>query len=122
MRVRLSYTAEVDDVLEEASLLFGNLSTTIQRAIDTYNDITTNLKDDEFNPKIFHEDIDKLRQNLAKIDTRCVELEQIIAGYSDYQRAPQDFSPETLESAPTPEIIDDSSPSVVVVENDMTND
>ena len=122
MRVRLSYTAEVDDVLGEASQLFGNLSHTIQGAIETYNDIIANLKDDEFNPKTFHEDIGRFRQSLAKIDTRCLELEEIITGYSDYLRAPQEYLPETSEEPKVSEITNENSPSVAVEESEVADD
>jgi hypothetical protein len=122
MRVRLSYTSEVEEVLKEASLLFGNLSHTIEETIKTYNDITTNLKDDEFNPKTFHEDVNKFRQNLAKIDIRSLELEEIITGYSDYHRAPQEFLPETLEGPEISEMVNESSPSVAIEESEVMDD
>tara|TARA_R110000824_G_scaffold192927_4_gene375162 strand:+ start:3234 stop:3602 length:369 start_codon:yes stop_codon:yes gene_type:complete len=122
MRVRLSYTTEVEEVLKETALLFGNLSHTIEEAIKTYNDITTNLKDDEFNPKTFHEDVSKFRQNLAKIDIRSLELEEIITGYSDYHRAPQEFLPETLQEPEISEMVNESSPFVATEESEVMDD
>ena len=50
MRVKLSYTADIDEVLEEASLLLGNLATTLQESIDLYNVSVNSLKEEEFNP------------------------------------------------------------------------
>ena len=93
MRVKLSYTAEIDDVLAEAAFLLGNLADTFQESNDLYSEIITHLKDEEFNPNKFHESIDTLRQNLGKIDTRCTEIDQVVAGFGDYQRQERDFSP-----------------------------
>ena len=86
MRVKLSYTADIDEVLEEASLLLGNLATTLQESIDLYNASVNSLKEEEFNPTKFQNDVESLRKNLAKIDTRFLEVEQVVLGFGDYQR------------------------------------
>jgi hypothetical protein len=97
MRVKLSYTAEVEDVMSEASQLLGNMGSTLQETIDLFNDAVLNLQDDKFNLNKFNDSVDSLRHNLEKIDTRCMEVEQVVAGFSDYQRQ---------ERAPAPEIDD----------------
>jgi len=86
MRVKLSYTADIDEVLEEASLLLGNLATTLQESIDLYNVSVNSLKEEEFNPTKFQNNVESLRKNLAKIDTRFLEIEQVVLGFGDYQR------------------------------------
>ena len=96
MRVKLSYTAEIDDVLAEAAFLLGNLADTFQESNDLYNEIITHLKDEEFNPNKFHESVDTLRQNLGKIDTRCIEINHVVAGFGDYQRQERELSPSEL--------------------------
>jgi len=100
MRVKLSYTAEIDEVLGEASLLLGNLANTFQESIDLYNATVNNLKEEEFNGTKFQNDVDQLRQNLAKIDTRFLEIEQVVLGFGDYQRQQRLDNPEVEDSIP----------------------
>jgi len=118
MRVRLSYTAEIDEVLSEAAFLLGNLTSTFQESIKLYDEITGGLKEKEFNPNKFHENIDILRENLGKIDTRCLEIDQVIAGFQNYHRqerepAPQDMPPGEISSTPVltteNEVVDDQT-------------
>jgi len=106
MRVRLSYTAEIDEVLPEAAFLLGTLADTFEESIKLYNETITHLEDKEFNPNKFHEDIEVLRRNLGKIDTRCLEINQVIAGFGDYQRQKRETPPDDLnpvEAVPTTE-------------------
>ena len=100
MRVKLSYTADIDEVLEEASLLLGNLATTLQEGIDLYNASVNSLKEEEFNPTKFQNDVESLRKNLTKIDTRFLEVEQVVLGFGDYQR--QQRREEETEEIPEP--------------------
>jgi len=98
MRVKLSYTADIDEVLEEASLLLGNLAVTLQDSIELYNTSVNSLKEEEFNHTKFQNDVESLRKNLAKIDTRFLEVEQVVLGFGDYQR--QQGSPTETEKTP----------------------
>jgi len=116
MRVRLSYTAEVDEVLSEAAFLLGNLAGTLQDSASLYNKTITELKGGEFNPNKFQENIDTLRQNLGKVDTRCLEVEQIVIGLGEYQR--QDRTP-FIEDEHQEE---DSSPAVKTTESEGGDD
>jgi hypothetical protein len=106
MRVKLSYTAEIDEVLEEASLLLGNLATILQESIDLYNVSVNSLKEEEFNPTKFQNNVESLRKNLAKIDTRFLEVEQVVLGFGDYQRQQHTDTPEGEDTMP------EGSPSV----------
>ena len=116
MRVKLSYTADIDEVLEEASLLLGNLATTLQESIDLYNASVNSLKEEEFNPTKFQNDVESLRKNLAKIDTRFLEVEQVVLGFGDYQR-------QQRQEAETEEIAEpEGAPSVSYSEVDASND
>ena len=116
MRVRLSYTAEIDEVLSEAAFLMGNLASTFQESIKLYDETTRGLKEKEFNPNKFHENIDILRENLNKIDTRCLEVDQVVAGFQNYQRQEREPAPQ---DTPREEV---SSPSASTTENEATDD
>ena len=101
MRVKLSYTADIDEVLEEASLLLGNLATILQESIDLYNASVNSLKEEEFNPTKFQNTVESFRKNLAKIDTRFLEVEQVVLGFGDYQR--QQRTETETEETPEPQ-------------------
>tara|TARA_Y100000310_G_C20342488_1_gene650460 strand:+ start:60 stop:410 length:351 start_codon:yes stop_codon:yes gene_type:complete len=116
MRVRLSYTAEIDEVLSEAAFLLGTLADTFEESIKLYNKTVTHLKDKEFNPNKFHENMDVLRQNLGKIDTRCLEINQVITGFEDYQRQERQSSPDD------PGAVETVSPSVEAHVSETTDD
>ena len=116
MRVRLSYTAEIDEVLSEAAFLMGNLTSTFQESIKLYDEITRGLKEKEFNPNKFHENIDILRENLSKIDTRCLEVDQVVAGFQNYQRQERQPSPDD------PGTVETASPSVEAHVGETTDD
>jgi|ETNvirnome_2_130_1030620.scaffolds.fasta_scaffold08072_3 molybdopterin converting factor small subunit len=116
MRVKLSYTAEIEEVLEETSLLLGNLANTFQESIDLYNATVNNLKEEEFNGIKFQNDVDTLRKNLAKIDTRYLEIEQVVMGLEDYRRQQRADTPEVEDSMP------EGSPSVSHEETEEGDD
>ena len=116
MRVRLSYTAEIDEVLSEAAFLLGNLTNTFQESIKLYDEITKELKEKEFNPNKFHGNIDILRENLSKIDTRCLEIDQVIAGFQNYHRQGREALPQDTPPGET------SSPFVSSTEKEATDD
>ena len=103
MRVKLSYTAEIDEVLSEAAFLLGTMTNTFQESIKLYDEATRGLKEKEFNPNKFHENIDILRENLGKIDTRCLEVDQVVAGFQSYQRQEREpASQDTPAAEPSP--------------------
>ena len=116
MRVKLSYTAGIDEVLGEASLLLGNLATTFQESIDLYNATVNNLKEEEFNGTKFQNDVEELRKNLTKIDTRFLEIEQEVLGFGDYQRQQRTETPEGEDAMP------EGSPSVSQEETEEGDD
>jgi hypothetical protein len=116
MRVRLSYTAEVGEVLSEVALLLGSLAEVFQSSNSLYNEIIADLENEEFNPNKFHENIDALRQNLGKIDIRCLEVEQVVTGLGDYERRLREAALEPPNSAETP------SPAVETTESVAEDD
>ena len=93
MRVKISYTAEIDEVLSESAYLINNLSGTINETIETFNQLVANLRADEFNSTEWYAQTQTLRKNLERLDTRVVEVEQIILGLEDYERGRHTQSP-----------------------------
>ncbi len=89
MRVRLSYTVEEEDVLKEAAKIINLAAEDVQQAIELFRGIQTELvgKDDEVPnvPKSL-EMIDELRKALLAVDTRALEVAEIVTAYDDYQR------------------------------------
>ena len=84
MRVKISYSIDIDEVMEETAELFGYVSdkvTKIQAQTDTVRDL------------LFEEDVEssyqlmqKLRTTLAAADARIADLSLILEGYSNYQQ------------------------------------
>jgi hypothetical protein len=86
MQVKLSYTTAVEDVLGEAANLLGGVGPTMQEAIDLYSAAIKSLNEEEFNPNIFFEKVEKFRKNLEKVHVRAVEVVQIVDGYGEYKK------------------------------------
>ena len=116
MRVRLSYTAEIDEVLSEAAFLMGNLTNTFQESIKLYGRIIKELEEEEFNPNKFHGNIDILRENLSKIDTRCLEIDQVVAGLQNYHRQERETPADDTGTEPA------AAPSVSTTEKEVADD
>tara|TARA_R110000824_G_scaffold111463_2_gene259904 strand:+ start:559 stop:990 length:432 start_codon:yes stop_codon:yes gene_type:complete len=103
MRVKLSYTAEVDEVLQESAYMLKNLSETINNTINNYNELLKILGEEEtFNSTTFFKKLDDIRHALGRLDYRLVEVSQIVSGYESYaaerrQKALEDDSPSDSE-------------------------
>ena len=80
MKVRLSYTVDADNVLEEAAKLLGNDAPTLQGIIDSFNEIVILLKDekDKFSIKKYTDETEKLRGLLATLDLKVMEVTHIV--------------------------------------------
>ena len=86
MRVKLSYTAEIEEVLPEAAYMLKNLGETINTTIKDYNELLTVLGEEEsFNATQFFKTLDDVRQSLGRIDYRLVEVSEIVTGYEQYK-------------------------------------
>jgi len=88
MRVKLSYTVEVEDTLKESSKLLSLKTESLQDVINLFNELVemlamTNLP---VNITTYHEKMDKLRTQLAELDGRCEEITQIVEGYEQYRQ------------------------------------
>jgi hypothetical protein len=109
MRVKLSYTAEIEEVLPEASYLLKNLSDSINEMIKNYNSLLEILADEEeFNNNGFFTTVDEVRQAIGRIDLRLIEVQEIVSGYQGYldarHRARVEESLTDPSAAPDPPI------------------
>ena len=109
MRVKLSYTAQVEEVLPEAAYLLKNLGDTINQIIKNYNELLTQLDEEKaFSTSQFFDNLDAVRQSLGKVDYRLLEVGEIVSGYEKYkaqqrleglheERSPQIAEEEALD-------------------------
>ena len=100
MRVKLSYTVKTEDVLKEAAKILNLSGDDLQQAISLFNSVQEELRadksdDDVVNIKRVKEMMEEFRSALLSVDTRLMEVSEIVVGYDEYQHA--------LES-PTPTI------------------
>jgi len=86
MRVKLTYTAEIEDVVAEAANLLANVGNKITTAMELFNGVITNLQSDGFNSAQLHHDMELLRRQLGELDIRLLEVNQIVDGYEQYTR------------------------------------
>lgn len=87
MRVKLSYTVEEEDILKEAAKILGLSSDDMSHAIDMFKAVQEELRRDEEAPntgKVL-DMIEDFRKALLAIDTRLIEVEDIIKGYDKYR-------------------------------------
>jgi hypothetical protein len=90
MRVKLSYTVEEDAVLNEAAKLLQLSGEDMQHSIKLFSDVQVELKgkakeDGTVNVPLAREMIEEFRAALLKIDTRLMEVAEIVAGYDEYR-------------------------------------
>jgi len=114
MKVKLSYTVATEDVLEEAAFLVANTGPRLNSCVQLFNSVVNNLRDEEFNLGGFRAHLDELRENLSKIDTRLMEVNEIVQGYEEYhehQRHPVRVAEEPELPEPVP-----ASPGVEMTE------
>ena len=90
MRVKLSYTVDEKDVLEEAAKILNLARPDLQHAINLFNSIAEELVSGEDSAPVNTfkalEMIDEFRQVLIHLDTRSGEVVSIIEGYDEYVR------------------------------------
>jgi len=106
MRVKLSYTVEEEDILPEAAKILGLSSDDMKQTIDLFKAVQLELSTDNESPNTGKtlEMLDELRKSLLAVDTRVMEVIDIIEGYESYRlkhRSPEEPSPATKqEEAP----------------------
>jgi flagellin-specific chaperone FliS len=104
MRVKLSYTVKTEDVLREAAKILNLSGDDMAQAIALFNKVQEELKgntsdDDVVNIKRVKEMMEEFRGALLSIDTRLMEVAEIVMGYDEYQHA-LDTAVDTISSSP----------------------
>ncbi len=103
MRVKLSYTVESDDVLKETAKILNLSGEDLQQCISLFKQVQEELVADEPDsaPNVARalEMVDEFRRALLAMDTRLLEVAEIVAAYDDYRRA-QRRTPEGAEENP----------------------
>lgn len=87
MRVKLSYTVEVENVLKEVSKIFGLQSDEVQLMVSTYNGLLEDLNRKEVNIFKTLRKFEDLRNSLLNLDTRVAEMAEVLRGYGEYENA-----------------------------------
>ncbi len=95
MRVKLSYTVKEEDILPEAAKILGLSGDDLKQAVELFQEVQRELGTEEglANTSKALEMLDELREALLAVDTRVMEVVDIIQGYEDYRRQ-QRTSPE----------------------------
>ena len=87
MRVKLSYTVEEEDILKEAAKILGLSSDDMSHAIEMFKTVQSELRGEDEQPntgKVL-DMIDDFRKALLAVDTRLIEVEDIIKSYDKYR-------------------------------------
>jgi hypothetical protein len=108
MRVKLFYTVEEEDILPEAAKILGLSGDDLKQVIDLFQASQTSLSAAEEAPNTAHslEMLDELRKALLAVDTRVMEVVDIIEGYEDYR-----LQLRAEASAPTEGVLKESASS-----------
>lgn len=89
MRVKLSYTVEEEDVLKESAKIISLCGEHMQETVQLFTDVQRELNPEDAsvvcNTPLVIEMIDKFRRALLAVDTRLLEVAEIVQGYQQYQ-------------------------------------
>ena len=87
MRVKLSYTVEEEDILREAAKILGLSQDDVGHCINMFKAIQEELRNEEDTPNTSKvlDMIEDFRKALLSVDTRLLEVEDIIKGYDKYR-------------------------------------
>lgn len=87
MRVKLSYTVEEEDILREAAKILGLSQDDVGHCINMFKAIQEELRNAEDTPNTSKvlDMIEDFRKALLSVDTRLLEVEDIIKGYDKYR-------------------------------------
>jgi len=91
MRVKLSYTVDVEDVLKEAAKVLNLQAEDLQHSINLFNRVQKELQGGEEGTETPNttkalDMIEEFRKALLSVDTRLEEVRQIVTGYEEYRR------------------------------------
>lgn len=108
MRVRLSYSVELEDVPDSVSELIESELFRIDQAKQNIGKALEALNQDEPHLDLVAKSLDKARQTLGAIDTRLNECESILAGYERAVNPPEQpqapmMTPPQIPTPPMPQ-------------------
>tara|TARA_R110000787_G_C13270018_1_gene431386 strand:+ start:143 stop:544 length:402 start_codon:yes stop_codon:yes gene_type:complete len=104
MRVRLSYSVEIEEIPENIARLIENDWHRLDSTNNEVNNIIDRLREDEPNIKLIITKIDEARQWLGAFDARLNECEGILSGYEkaiNTPPQPQDIPSQPQSPAPS---------------------
>jgi len=87
MRVKLSYTVDEEDILKEAAKILGLSQDDLQHGIKMFQAIQTELLSVDTSPNVdtVLDMIEDFRKALLAVDTRLVEVEDIVKAYEQHR-------------------------------------
>jgi len=98
VRVKLSYTVEVENVLKEVSKIFGLQQEEVQLMVLAYNGLLEDLSRKDVDIFKTLRKLEDLRASLLNLDMRAAEMSEVLRGYGEYQtalrRSPEDTEEE----------------------------
>jgi hypothetical protein len=121
MRVKLSYTVDVEDVLKEAAKVLNLQAEDLQHSINLFTRVQQELQGGDEGTETPNttkalDMIEEFRKALLSVDTRLEEVRQIVTGYEEYRRGLDD-GPSAMEP------LFESEPEVLpVVEEDPVDE
>jgi hypothetical protein len=104
VRVKLSYTVEVENVLKEVSKLLSLQDDELRSVMRNHSGLQQDLSKPDVNVHVALARFEDLRASLLNIDTRAAELTEILKGYGEFQMSLyQDTEPTTEEIEEVPD-------------------
>ena len=114
MRVKLSYSVDIEDLLEEVSSLFDYVSEKAHH-IGNQTGTTIDLLEEE-SPEGAPAIMQKMRTSLGEMDARLADLSLILEGYIQYEKQQNGGNDELLEGGSA---MDSTSGDAVSGEGDI---
>jgi hypothetical protein len=81
MRVRISYSVNLDDVPGECARMLHDSLEQIEEVRDEINSLVKQLDDDKAQGWLSKDKIDRARKKLAELDSILADNDSILAGY-----------------------------------------
>ena len=83
MRVRISYSAHIDEVPEEIDQMFTYVSEKTRKIMRQVEQIESMLADEDIEASMAI--LDRLRTSLSEVDLRIADVQHISEGYLNYK-------------------------------------
>ena len=109
MRVRIQYGVELDEVPETVSNLIDEEAGLLSWCSHTVDEICSALVQEEPNIKFALNKMDRVRQKLASLDARLVDMEALLRGYDAASNPPEPQQSQAIEPA-VPEVSTPATP------------